>query len=86
MGMKKQIRDRCQKYLMPCRRLIKNYLSALADETGELLALKLVGVTVVSVVVVAAIVPETYDRYAAQGVVISGLAMVAYGVFGPWDL
>lgn len=78
--------DRCQKCRASCRRLIKSISSALTEETGVSLALRLAGAAVVGIIFIDAVVPEMYDRYAAQGVVISGLAMTAYGIFGPWDL
>lgn len=69
-----------------CRRLFEGLSSALNDETGGLLAVKLIGAAVIGIFFIDALVPEMYDRYAAQGVVLSGLAMTAYGIFGPWDL
>ena len=65
---------------------VKNMASGLADENSGLLALKLAGAAVISVFFIDAVVPEIYDRYAAQGVVVSGLAMTAYGIFGARDL
>lgn len=85
MGIGKHISDRCRQRLASCRRLIADLSFALNDEMGGLLGVKLVGAAVIGICCIDAVVPEMYDRYAAQGVVISGLAMTAYGIFGPWE-
>lgn len=85
MGMKKQTSDHWQHKFASLRRWIKNFTSGLTDDAGGLLALRLAGAAVIGIIFIDAVVPEMYDRYAAQGVVVSGLTMTAYGIFGPWD-
>lgn len=86
MGIKHKISGRLGQCQKSCRRFIKNISSAPGDETNGLLTAKIVVAVVVGIIFFQMVVPDAYDRYAAQSMVVAGLMMIAYGLFGPWDL
>ena len=73
-------------YLVFPKWVVDWVVAPFSDEVGhELVVLKHFVTALVLFMVFDAVVPEAYDRYGAQGLLLSGLLMLAYGVLGPWE-